>query len=256
MGGGGGVVVLVVVSPPVVGRRLRPSLGRVLPALLSPERHEVEEAPDGAKHLVAPSAGDVAAIDALVVAQEDAHGGFLLLADGDAKVGVEVAAERREPRNGPAHAPLVGRELLLRGPRHQRQRHVARVQMGEMADVVDAHRAADAALLPRRAEHDVVDDELAPPLEQVDQPRRPALALEQVVLLDLHHRQAAPFGRQRVAGPGRRLLLGAKLGVRGLPRRVRDDLRQAGRGRGHRPGSCRSLFGVRTSPGAPSRLSR
>src|SRR2546430_1601482 len=38
--------VLVVVAPPAVGRRLRTTLGRVLPLLLAAQRREVEEGPD------------------------------------------------------------------------------------------------------------------------------------------------------------------------------------------------------------------
>jgi dihydrofolate reductase len=51
------------------------------------------------------------------------------------------------------------------------------VQVGGVADLVDERVAA--------AEHEVVEDELPPALEQVREPELPLRALELVVLLDL-----------------------------------------------------------------------
>ena len=47
-------------------------------------------------------------------------------------------------------------------------------------------------------EHEVTEDELASPLEQVEQRRRTHRALEHVVLFDLDHRQAPAVGVQLV----------------------------------------------------------
>ena len=57
-------------------------------------------------------------------------------------------------------------------------------------------RAARAALVPARVEHEVVDDELAAALEQVEQARLAVRALEDVVLVDLDHRQLAGARRR------------------------------------------------------------
>jgi hypothetical protein len=53
----------------------------------------------------------------------------------------------------------------------------------------------------------VIDDELPPPFEQVEQPNFPVRPVERVVLLDPHHRQAAAFGVQGILRFRRRLLL-------------------------------------------------
>jgi hypothetical protein len=76
--------------------------------------------------------------------------------------------------------------------------------VGEVADLVDEHRAAIAARLLVGAEHEVVEDELTASLEEVDQARLAVPALEHVLLFDPDHRQAAALGgtsasRARVA---------------------------------------------------------
>jgi hypothetical protein len=63
----------------------------------------------------------------------------------------------------------------------------------------------------------VVDDQLAAPLEQVEQGRLSIGAFEHVGLVDLHHRQPPAIGVQRIARPGEILLFGEQLLARDEP---------------------------------------
>src|SRR3546814_4040838 len=77
---------------------------------------------------------------------------------------------------------------------------------GRGVDVVGREGAADAAFLPVGGEHEVLDDELAAPVEEVGQ-RLPAFrGVEGVVLPDLHPGKRAALGGERVA-PARQILL-------------------------------------------------
>src|SRR5207245_3398361 len=76
----------------------------------------------------------------VVVLQRD-----LALVEADMEVVVEVAAVAGIPRHGPAH-PLA--EPLDAGDRragHPRQRGIAGLQVGQVADAVDQERAGRAA---------------------------------------------------------------------------------------------------------------
>src|SRR3712207_9520068 len=75
-----------------------------------------------------------------------------------------------------------------------RQRGIRRVQMRKMADVVDQKRTAIAAFVPAGIEHEVIDDKLATPFEQIEQTRPAVRAFEGVFLVDLDHRQLTPLG--------------------------------------------------------------
>jgi hypothetical protein len=68
--------------------------------------------------------------------------------------------------------------------------------------LVGAGAAARAPVLPGRLEHEVVDDQLRPTLEQVEQADRPLRALERVLLHDLDHGEAAARDVQRVSAGG------------------------------------------------------
>lgn len=92
-----------------------------------------------------------------------------------------------------------------------------------MSDVVRVPGTARAALLPGGAEHEVIEDELAATVEEIDQADRAMFSLECVGLVDLHHRQAATFGGERIAGSGGRFLLDQKGVAGGLPLRLGDD---------------------------------
>src|SRR5437899_12233274 len=95
-----------------------------------------------------------------------------------------------------------------------------------MADLVDEHRAAVAARRLAGAEHEVVEDELTAPLEEVDEARFAVRALKRVVPFDPDHRQAAALGGARVSRPGRLLFLRTQLLESGFPFLLRDDSRE------------------------------
>src|SRR5918993_1679711 len=119
------LVVLVVAAPP--------RLGELEPVLVPAPRGEVEELVGPHQGLDATGVGGVGMVDSAVLEREDAHTLLLrlglvgmpevvvgavpplLLGEGDAEVVVEVAPERRNPRESPAHLPLVVLELLQRG---------------------------------------------------------------------------------------------------------------------------------------------
>src|ERR671916_782839 len=232
------------VGPGRPGRVAAP-LG-LLPVLLAPERRQVEEVvgPTGrlqapgvlrvgvehpavhlqeaaaARHLdrlvaeVVLAAGGVLGPGAVVV-----HGRRHRLVDRDAEVVVEVGSVRRVPGDVPALLALPALELGQRRPRHHGVARVAGVEVLEEAgrELVGPRRAAGAAVLPRRVEHEVVDDELVPPVEQVAQADGALRALQRVVLVDLDHRQLAPFGVERVTPAGQLLLLRPQRGPAGPP---------------------------------------
>src|SRR5438128_10219334 len=63
---------------------------------------------------------------------------------------------------------------------------------------------------PRRVvgpEHEVVDEELRAPAEQVCQRGAPIVGIESIILVDAHPRQLLPPPRQLVAAPRQLLLL-------------------------------------------------
>ena len=75
-------------------------------------------------------------------------------------------------------------------------------------ELVATGGAGGAAVVPRRIEHEVVDDQLALPVEEVGQGHRALGALEGVVLLDGHHGQAAAVRVEGVLLAGELLLPG------------------------------------------------
>src|SRR5262249_22204038 len=125
----------------------------------------------------------------------------------DAEVDVEVALEGRVPRDRPAHALPIALDLGYRGPGDEREGRVARVQVGEVADLVDEHRAAVATHVLIRPEHEVVDKQLPPTFEEIEQPGLARGRVEDVFLLDVHPREPAPLGGERVPRVGGLLLL-------------------------------------------------
>src|ERR1700674_3698152 len=89
--------------------------------------------------------------------------------------------------------------------------------MHKVAHVVGAERAADATLLPTRAEHEMIDDQLATPVEQVGE-RVPAVkSVEDIFLLDLDPGQRPPLGAQLVAPASEFLLRDEQSRARGKP---------------------------------------
>ena len=132
---------------------------------------------------------------------------LLLLGERDVEVEVEVAAERGRPGKRPPHPPLVRLQLRERRPRHRRKRDVVVGQVDDEA--VEPVRDRRAGRTPRRVvgpEHEVVDEELRAPSEEVCQRGAPLVGLESILLVDPNPRQLLPPPRQLVAAP-RQLLL-------------------------------------------------
>src|SRR5262245_54184962 len=225
--------ILVVATPPVVPRSLRVALGRVLPVLLATERRQVEQRPDRAYRLDAAAAREVGAVDLASVADEHGEAEQLAvlvligirLSRAAAEIDVEVACERRDPGNLPAHPPAVGLDLLDRRARDGDERGVARVQVGQVADLIEDQRAAGATLVASGAEHEMIQDQLTAPFEQIGEARLARGALEFIRLLDPHARQTPALGRERIARVRGCLLLREQLRARSFPFLLRDDRR-------------------------------
>jgi hypothetical protein len=71
----------------------------------------------------------------------------------------------------------------------------------------------------------VIDDELSATLEEVEQPGRAAGTIEDIVLVDHHHRQPTALRVQRIPMTAERLLPGEKILARHKPFRSRHDFR-------------------------------
>ena len=143
---------------------------------------------------------------------------LLLLGERDVEVEVEVAAERGRPGKRPPHPPLVRLQLRERRPRHRRKRDVVVRQVDDEA--VEPVRDRRAGRTPRRVvgpEHEVVDEELRAPSEEVCQRGAPFIGLESVLLVDPDPRQLLPPPRQLVAAPRQLLLLLEQLEPRCKP---------------------------------------
>src|SRR5438046_5463106 len=126
------------------------------------------------------------------------------------EVVVESVAGRGRPGKRPPHPPLVRLQLRERRPRHRCQRDVVVRQVDDGA--VETVRDRRAGRTSRRVvgpEHEVVDEELRAPSEEVCQRGAPFIGLECVPLVDPDPRQLLPSPRQLVAAP-RQLLLRLK----------------------------------------------
>ena len=86
---------------------------------------------------------------------------------------------------------------------------------GDPVEAVRDRRAGRAAGGVVGPEHEVVDEELRAPSEEVRQRGAPLVGLESILLVDPHPRQLLPPPRQVVAAP-RELLLGPRAARAGL----------------------------------------
>jgi len=133
---------------------------------------------------------------------------LLLLGEGGVEIEVEIAAERGRPGKRPAHPPLIRLQLRERRPRHRAKRDVMVREVDDGA--VEPIRDRRAGRTPRRVvgpEHEVVDEELRAPSEEIGEGRRARVGLKAVRLVHSNPRQRPPPPRQLVAAP-RQLLLG------------------------------------------------
>src|SRR5918992_3428391 len=124
-------VIVVVPVPPLVRRGLRVTLRRVLPSLLTAERRDIEVAPGAPHRLVAAAVDEISAEHSVAIADECIVAVPLV----HAEVAVEAVPDG-VPRDLPAHARLQARDVRLRRARGVRERGIARVQMGQMCDLV------------------------------------------------------------------------------------------------------------------------
>src|SRR5262249_20589220 len=136
---------------------------------------------------------------------------------------VEVAAQRRNPREPPAQLPLVVLELLQRGDRRTHEGNVAPVQVGDDTVEVIGDQGASSASPPlvgepeSVAEHEVIDEELRAPSEEVRQRGAASIGLEPILLLDPNPRELLASPRQLVAAPQEVLLRREQLEPRCVP---------------------------------------
>src|SRR6266550_607115 len=102
--------------------------------------------------------------------------------------------------------------------------------MCEMTKLVNHHRAARSPRLgpafDSRREHEVIDDELPPSFEEIEQTDFAVGSVEFVLLVDLRHRLPAALRGQLVLLTGGGFLFREQFFVRFLPRALRDDLRK------------------------------
>src|SRR5262244_3503631 len=89
--------------------------------------------------------------------------------------------------------------------------------LGEPVEAVRDRRASRAAGGVVGPEHEMVDEELRAPAEEVRQRGAPLVGLESIRLIDPHPRQLLPPPRQLVAAPRERLLRLEQLEPRGEP---------------------------------------
>src|SRR3546814_3238330 len=85
----------------------------------------------------------------------------------------------RDPGKAPAHAPLEGGNPLVGRARDGDERKVRVLEvLARRIDMVGLEGAAGATLLPVRAEHEVLHEELAAPGEEIAQRDRPVRPLD------------------------------------------------------------------------------
>ena len=139
--------------------------------------------------------GRLHGVAAALVIIFDASLALLLFRHRDVEIEVEVAGERRSPGKGPTHSPLIRLQLRERCPRHCRKRDVVICQMHDEAiEPVRDHRARRTARRVIGPEHEVIDQELRAPPEQLCQRGVPLIGFEPIFLVD-------PDPRQLLASP-------------------------------------------------------
>src|ERR1022692_2170079 len=136
--------------------------------------------------------GDVLRLElrlVLVVVLNRCHCGI----DRHVEVVVEAAAGRRDPAEVPSHAPLVRDELVERCARHHDEGDIVVLEVRDAAgEAVGDRGAARTTFVPVRIEHEVIDEHLRTPAEQIAQRRIAVFGREPVVLLNPHPGQLLP----------------------------------------------------------------
>ena len=150
----------------------------------------------------------------------------VFLRERHAIVAVEVVPVGGDPLEAPTH-PLPERsELRVGRPRDREERHVAVREVHERpVDVIREERAAPAAFLPLRREHEVVDDELAPAVEEVGERLLAVRPVEDIARLHADPGEPASLRAQLIAAPREFLLLLEELFPGDEPLVARHDSR-------------------------------
>ena len=155
-------------------------------------------------------------------------------------VEVEIALVRRDPRKSPAHASLESLQICQRRARDRHQRHIVlREVLIRSVDVVAQERATNAAFTKFPPPHEVINNQLASPLEQLSQSLLSGDRIEDIFLVDPHPGQRASRLTYCVACPRQLLFFCQKRCPRGQPFGFRNDrvvFNQAGCHRNSSPG--------------------
>src|SRR5260221_6999937 len=108
----------------------------------------------------------------------------------------------------PAHSLLECFEHGQRGARDSDITYVTLLEVHDRPiDMVHLERAADASVGPVRAEHEMLDDQLAAASKQIGKRLLADRCIENIGLADLDPGQRAPLGSQLIALPGEFLFL-------------------------------------------------
>src|SRR5580698_616622 len=128
--------------PPLVRRGLGITLGRVLPALLAPQRSHVEVAPGTSHRFIAAVVDEVSTKHPIAVAKKHVRA----MPEIYAEVRIEGIRER-VPGDRPSHARFQTRDIALRCARYEREVGVSGVQMSGVGDLVCHHGTTAAGML-------------------------------------------------------------------------------------------------------------
>src|SRR5262245_15228288 len=194
--------------------------GSERPVLVPSLRRHVEVVVGAEELLAAAPVGGVRVEDlARVVLEEDAVAGEILKTrldvaevvvaapgrdllgrEGDVEVVVEVRAVGRDPAKAPSHPRAHGLDLVDGGARHHDVAQIVVLEVHEQArDMIDLERAAHALRDLAGSHHEVLDEELAPAVEQIGEADLALRRVEDVLLLDPDPRQLATQPVQLVA---------------------------------------------------------
>src|SRR5664279_6348175 len=127
----------------------------------------------------------------------------LVLRERHPIVVVEIASIRRHPWEAPSHALFEGLDFRQSCPRNRGERRIPLRQVDpHSVEIVGDERAARAAFLPSRTEHEMIDNQLAAAVEQLSQRLLSMRTLKNILFLDLLPRHLAPAAAQLIAQPG------------------------------------------------------
>jgi hypothetical protein len=150
---------------------------------------------------------------------------LLLRSERDLKVVVEVAFERRRPREAPPHPPLVRLQHRERRPRHRAEHDVVIREVDrEAVEAVGDRRARRTPRGVLGPEHEVVDEQLRASPEEVRQRGAALVTFEYILLVEPDPGQCLPLAGELVAVPRQRLLSVKELEPGGEPLFTCSDL--------------------------------